>query len=166
MMSGLLSILEVQYLPLLLVIISFGIIIVYLLYEYETWGRKKHTKVRESYRQSNNECQRCGALVDDESPTCPECDAEFETDIYGCPVCGTTVDGEHEECPDCGESFINEEKEFECPHCAQPVDRFDTECDSCGASFWSPVKKTNDQDEKEEPQPKKIDSYKIEIIDD
>ena len=165
-MSGFLSILEIQYLPLLLVIVSFGIIILYLLYEYEDWGIKKHTKVTESYRQDNYECPRCRALVDSESTNCPECGATFETDIYGCPVCGTKVQDDHEECPDCGESFIIEKTEFECPNCSEPVDRFDTGCDLCGAEFWSPVKRSNPEDDKVGSKPKKIDPTRIKLIDD
>lgn len=157
---------DVQYLPLLLVIISFGLIIFYLLYKYEGWGQKRHVKVRESIRQDDFECPRCGELVDAETTVCPECNAEFETDIYGCPVCGTTVNKDHEECPDCGEGFVVEEPEFECPNCGKPVDQFDTECDSCGASFWSPVKRSAVEKEEEEDQVKKIDPSKVEIIHD
>ncbi|MFO7793010.1 MAG: zinc ribbon domain-containing protein [Candidatus Saliniplasma sp.] len=165
-MSGILSILELQYVPLLIVIISFGLIIFYLLYEYEGWGEKNHMKVRKSVLQDDYECPRCGALVDGESTKCPECNAEFETDIYSCPVCGTTVSDDHDECPECEEQFVVDEKEFECPDCGKPVDQFDTECDSCGATFWSPVKRSDVNDEDEEDPVKKIDSSKIEIIDD
>lgn len=165
-MYGILSILEVQYIPLLVVIISFGLIIFYLLYQYEGWGKKNHTKVRKSVRQEDYECPRCGALVDGDSNKCPECNAEFETDIYGCPVCGTTVKDEHEECPECEEPFVLEEKEFECPDCGKSVDQFATECESCGANFWSPVKRSDVDHEEEEETVKKIDSSKIDIIDD
>lgn len=151
-------------LPLMVVIISLSLIIIYLIYRYET-GEKKHLRVRESERQEEFECPRCGTFVDSDVSTCPECNAEFETDIFSCPVCGTTVSEDHQECPECSESFIFEEPEFKCPECNANVDQFATECEECGAEFWSPVKEGSMGDEDEDEEDNKLESHKIEIID-
>ncbi len=154
--------------PFLVMIIGLLIIIFYLLYRYEGSGKKrKHLKVRESERQPDFECPRCGAHVDAETPVCLECGAEFEDEVYSCPVCGTGVSTHDESCSECEEVFVVTERDFECPTCRAPVDKHDKECKKCGASFWSPVKRSSDYDpKKEEKKSSRIDPSQIEIVGD
>ncbi len=154
--------------PLLVIIIGLLVTIFYLLYRFGRSGKKrKHLKVRESERQPDFECPRCGAHVDAETPVCLECGAEFEDEIYSCPVCGTGVSTHDESCPDCEEVFVVTDRDFECPICRTPVDKHDKECKKCGATFWSPVKKSADYDPREEEEKNgKIETSLIEIVGD
>ncbi len=99
-------------LPLLVMIIGLAITLIYLLYRYE--GRKqkpkKNLKIRESVRQEEFECPRCGKHVDGDTYACPGCGAEFENDTFLCPVCATMVSEDDERCPECDEVFIVQER--------------------------------------------------------
>ncbi len=159
-----LSLINGMTLPLIIIAAGFFVIILYLTYKHSNLGDKKHLRVRESERQEEYECPRCGTFVDSEAPECPECGAEFEFDIFTCPVCATTVDKDEEECQECGEKFYVEERDYECPECGKPVDEYATECEACGAEFWSPVQKSSSDIGEEED--KKLDSEQIDIVED
>ncbi len=153
---------------MIVIVVGLSITLIYLLYYYETDKKspKKELKVRESVRQDDFECPRCGEHVDGETPRCYGCGAEFEMDTFLCPVCGIVVSRDEEECSECGEKFIVEERDFECPECGNPVDEYSNECKKCDARFWSPVKRSNsDIVKKEDEGPKKLDPSIIEILD-
>ncbi len=154
--------------PLVVVVIGLFMIIFYLLYRYERAGKKKKLfKVRDSERQLDFECPRCGAQVDAKTPKCVECSAEFEEEIFSCPVCGIAVSSNDDYCPECGEIFVVTEREYECPVCHVPLDKHHKECLKCGAKFWSPVKRSTDYYTKdEEIKRKKIDPSLIEVVGD
>lgn len=154
--------------PLVAVVVGLILTIIYLLYSFGDWEdqtEKRYTKVRESQRQEDFECPRCGARVGSDVDKCPKCSAEFEPETYSCPVCGAIVSAEAEECPECEETFIVEEREFECPECGTAVNEYATECHECGASFWSPVRRSEEHLEAMEEKDKKVDPSIIEIVD-
>ncbi len=160
---------EGNTLPLIVMVIGLSITLIYLLYRYE--GKedknKKEIKVRESVRQKEFECPRCGEHVDGETRACPGCGAEFERDTFLCPVCGTIVSEGDDKCHECGEIFVVEEKEFECPECHKSVDRYAKECKACGARFWSPVRRSHeDLSVSEEEEDRMIGVSDIELIED
>ncbi|MFO8110304.1 MAG: zinc ribbon domain-containing protein [Thermoplasmata archaeon] len=154
-------------LPLIVMVIGLFITLMYLIYRYEAKEKlkRKTYKVRESERQEDFECPRCGEYVDGDTHACHGCGAEFEKDTFLCPVCGTVISGDEDVCPECGEIFVMEENEFECPDCGKSVDEFARECRACGSSFWSPVKRSMHEPETpEEPEKKKIDASEIDVI--
>ncbi|MFO7990791.1 MAG: zinc ribbon domain-containing protein [Thermoplasmata archaeon] len=159
--------------PFAVVIIGLVLVIIYLLVKQNRskgiLAPKKHKeiKVRESLRQDDFECPRCGAIVDGDTSLCHECGAEFETDNYLCPVCGTVVTKDDESCPECEEPFIvvEDEDRFECHECGARVDQFDKECERCGARFWSPVKKKKKSSINiDEEGPKKISPDLVDVV--
>jgi len=151
------------FIPFIVVIVGFLIAIIYLMITHSKTKKNMEFKVRESQRQKDFECPRCGAHVDEETSVCPECNAEFEVDAFACPVCDTIVSKDAEECPECGEAFIIEKKGYECPECGTPVDKFDQECFDCGATFWSPVRRSGEDLSPSGEEEGKIELHRVEI---
>ena len=153
-------------LPLIVMVVGLIITLLYLIYRYEAKGKQKKTyKVRESVRQEDFECPRCGKHVDGDTHACPGCGAEFEKDTFLCPVCGSLISGDEETCPECGELFKVEEPDYQCPDCGKSVDQYARECKACGSKFWSPVKPSDPKPKKELPELKKADRSSIDIVD-
>lgn len=69
------------------------------------------------------ECPSCGADVDADAATCPNCGVEFEEEEaleFECPVCGSSVASDADTCSNCGVKF--EEKEEAKPSAKPEVE--------------------------------------------
>jgi RNA polymerase subunit RPABC4/transcription elongation factor Spt4 len=77
------------------------------------------------------ECGECGALIPDHAMVCPQCGAEFETDLVRCSRCGSTIPANSTVCPECAAQLLGKpEEETRDPERQgynDLVDRFKTE---------------------------------------
>jgi hypothetical protein len=54
------------------------------------------------------ECGECGAFIPANSPKCPKCGVEFETDLARCSECEAWIPADSPSCPVCGTPFTIE----------------------------------------------------------
>ncbi|HEY6238384.1 MAG TPA: zinc ribbon domain-containing protein, partial [Thermoplasmata archaeon] len=57
------------------------------------------------------ECGECGALIPEDATACPQCGAEFETDLVRCSRCGSTIPSDSEVCPECAAQLLGKPEE-------------------------------------------------------
>ncbi len=59
------------------------------------------------------ECGECGAFIPEDSPSCPKCGVEFETETAKCSSCQAWIPLKVKKCPECGVEFATGEIEME-----------------------------------------------------
>ena len=80
-------------------------------------------------------CSGCGAVVDEDADSCPECGEMLEEEGGDCMCtkCGAPVGSGEVLCPNCGESFYKDE--VACDSCGAIIDPDDDICPDCGEIF-------------------------------
>ncbi|MCI4354859.1 MAG: zinc ribbon domain-containing protein, partial [Thermoplasmata archaeon] len=62
--------------------------------------------LRRTARGKVVECGECGALIPENATACPQCGAEFESDLVRCSRCGSTIPAESQVCPECAAQLL------------------------------------------------------------
>ena len=99
-------------------------------------------------------CSECGAAVEEDDTSCPECEAGFDEEpalepgvdeeeleefaanlrTATCSECDAEVSPSDKRCGECGSVFL-EEGEMVCGNCDEVVDEDAEKCPDCGAVF-------------------------------
>jgi len=62
--------------------------------------------LRRTARGKVVECGECGALIPEDATACPQCGAEFESDLVRCSRCGSTIPSDSQVCPECAAQLL------------------------------------------------------------
>jgi RNA polymerase subunit RPABC4/transcription elongation factor Spt4 len=62
--------------------------------------------LRRTARGKVVECGECGALIPEDATACPQCGAEFESDLVRCSRCGSTIPADSQVCPECAAQLL------------------------------------------------------------